>query len=338
MPRIVQVGFGNFGPTHLAAWQQLGCDDVVVVDPDPAAQARCRRMGLAARQVTADLAPALAAADLVDVVAPTDRHFDVCRHALAAGRDVFVEKPMTATAAEAEALAALVEAGGRLLQVGFYFRFHPLALRLKAELAAGSLGTIRHVQARFQGFKRARADSGVVLNDAVHFIDQANWMTGELPEAVDAVTRDHFGRGSEDLALIRLFYPSGTVASVEAGWVLPGRWNDDIVPGATATKEFAVAGSEGAGEIDYQTGELRLHRVRHAPVDGLWRPVHRGVELPHVPATRPVDVVAAELAAFLEAARNRSRSAAPVRECGVAVARIVEAVAVSAREGRRVAL
>ncbi|MDP6342328.1 MAG: Gfo/Idh/MocA family oxidoreductase, partial [Alphaproteobacteria bacterium] len=206
-PRILQVGFGNFGPAHLAAWRALGlAEQLWVVDPDPAALRRCRELGLPAERLSADLGDFLAGADVVDVLAPTDRHFEVCRRVLAAGKDLFVEKPMTATIEEAEGLQALCT-DGQVVQVGFYFRSHPLARRAREEVLNGGLGKIRYLSARFHGYKRARADSGVVGNDAVHFIDQANWMLGTLPEAVDAVTRDHFGRGYDDLALIRLFYP-----------------------------------------------------------------------------------------------------------------------------------
>ena len=276
--KILQIGFGNFGPTHLAAWRLLGlADGLFVVDPDAGARQRCRDLGLPEGRVGAEASEFLDQADLVVVLAPTDLHFEVCKPLLAAGKHLFIEKPMTATLAEAEGLRDFRR--DQIIQVGFYFRAHPLAQRAKQEVDDGRLGDLRYVSARFHGYKRARGDSGVVGNDAVHFIDQANWMMGALPNAVDAVTRDHFGRGYDDLALIRLFYPSGALAHIEVGCIQPGRWNDNIVPGATQTKEFVVAGSEGAAEIDYQINELRLHKVRHELTDGLWRPNNQGVEI-----------------------------------------------------------
>jgi len=334
-PTILQIGFGNFGPTHLAAWRLLGlADGLYVVDPDGQARQRCLELGLPASQICATPAEFLDRADLVVVLAPTDRHFEVCRPVLTAGKHLFIEKPMTATLVEAQAMRDLC--GDQVVQVGFYFRAHPLAVRAREEAASGRLGALRYISARFHGYKRARGDSGVVGNDGVHFIDQANWMMGELPVAVDAVTRDHFGRGYDDLALIRLFYPSGALANIEVGCILPGRWNDNIVPGATQTKEFVVAGSEGAAEIDYQTNQLRLHRVRHELVDGLWRPHNQGVEMPHAAVVEPHQVVAGEFTAFLDAVVGRGAPLAGIDECGVAMAQTLDAIYRAADEQRRI--
>ena len=334
---ILQIGFGNFGPIHLAAWRSLGlADGLYVVDPDAQARRRCLEFGLPGERISAEISDFVDRVELVVVLAPTDRHFDVCEPLLAAGKHLFIEKPMTATLAEAEGLQGLVRE--QVVQVGFYFRAHPLAIRAKAEVDQGRLGELRYISARFHGYKRARGDSGVVGNDAVHFIDQANWMMGDLPVAVDAVTRDHFGRGYDDLALIRLFYPSGALAHVEAGCIQPGRWNDNIVPGATQTKEFVVAGSEGAAEIDYQSNELRLHRVRHELTGGLWRPKNQGVEMPYGAVVEPHQVVASEFAAFLDAVDGTAAPLAGIEECGVGMARILDAIYRSAETERRVAL
>lgn len=335
--KILQIGFGNFGPTHLAAWRSLGfADGLYLVDPDPAARQRCRELGLPADRVGASAGEFLDLVDMAVVLAPTDRHYEVCQPLLAAGKHLFIEKPMTATLAEAEGLRDACR--GQVVQVGFYFRAHPLAKVVKREVDDGRLGDLRYISARFHGYKRARGDSGVVGNDAVHFIDQANWMMGALPAAVDAVTRDHFGRGYDDLALIRLFYPSGALAHIEVGCIQPGRWNDNIVPGSTQTKEFVVAGSEGAGEIDYQINELRLHRVRHELVDGLWRPNNRGLEMPHGSVVEPHQVVAGEFAAFLDAVDGKAPPLAGVEECGVGMARVLDAVHRSAAQEQRIAL
>ena len=335
--KILQIGFGNFGPTHLAAWRSLGlADGLHVVDPSPEARQRCRDLGLPDDRVAATAAAFLDDVELAVVLAPTDRHFAVCEPLLAAGKHLFIEKPMTATLAEAEALRAAC--GDQVVQVGFYFRAHPLAKAVKAEVDDGRLGELRYISARFHGYKRARGDSGVVGNDAVHFIDQANWLIGDLPMAVDAVTRDHFGRGYDDLALIRLYYPGGALAHIEVGCIQPGRWNDNIVPGATQTKEFVVAGSEGGAEIDYQSHELRLHRVRHELVDGLWRPNNRGVEMPHAAVVEPHQVVAGEFAAFLDAVDGKAPPLAGIEDCGVGMARILDGIHRSAAQEQRIAL
>ncbi len=334
---VLQVGCGNFGPTHLAAWFQLGfADRLFVADPSPAARAACRRLNLPEARLVADYREVLDRVDVVDVLSPTDSHVEICETALAAGKHVFVEKPLTGDAAAASRLADQVARSGRILQVGFYFRFHPMSRHAKSRIVAGALGRIRYLHGRFVGFKRARADSGAVLNDVIHFIDLANWLLDAAPVEVHAVLRDHFGRGMEDLAIVLLGYADGVVANLEAGYIQPGRWNDNFVAGATATKEFSISGSEAAIEMDYHIGRLVEHRVRHELRDGLWQPNFGDAAMPHLANVEPVAVVRAELAAFLDSVLGSAPAEAGVIDCGVLPARIVEAVFESGRINRPV--
>ena len=334
---VLQVGCGNFGPTHVAAWCGLGfADRLFVADPSPAARAACRRLNLPDARLVADYRDVLDRVDLVDVLSPTDSHVEICETALAAGKHVFVEKPLTGEVAAAERLADQVARSGRILQVGFYFRFHPMSRHAKSRIGAGALGGIRYLHGRFVGFKRARADSGAVLNDVIHFIDLANWLLDAAPVEVHAVLRDHFGRGKEDLVVLLLGYPDGVLANLEAGYIQPGRWNDNFVAGATATKAFTISGAEGAIEMDYHIGQLIEHRVRHELQDGLWRPNFGAATMPHLANPEPVTVVRAELAAFLDAVVGAAPAQAGVIDCGVLPARIVEAVFESGRINRPV--
>jgi len=333
-PRVLQIGFGAFGATHLAAWTALGlADRVTVADPAPAARAAAAAQAPLAR-VVAHWEEALIGADVVDIVAPTDLHHPIAAAAIAAGKDVFVEKPMTATVAEARDLERLAAAAGAVVQGGFYFRSHPKTVALRAWIVEGRLGRLRTLAGRFAGYKRSRADSGALLNDAVHFIDLFAWLAGGVPDTVYAVTRDHFGRGREDFAHLVLTFPGGPVATIETGYVQPGRWPDAVVAGAMTSKEIVVAGSDGAVEVDFAAETVTVHRLRHERRGGEWHPVLAPVERPEVAAAGPVAVVTAELAGFLDCVRRRAVPEADLARAGVAVARIVEAAARSAATRR----
>ena len=117
-PTILQVGFGNFGPTHLAAWRKLGMDGgLFVADPHPYARARCLNEGLPEDRFGFDFTEYLEQSDLVVVLAPTDKHFEVCKPIIAAGKHLFIEKPMTATLEEAKELRDMI--GDQVIQVGY---------------------------------------------------------------------------------------------------------------------------------------------------------------------------------------------------------------------------
>jgi predicted dehydrogenase len=332
MPRLLLLGCGAFGRVHLAALRVLGIAPLVF-DPDTGAAD-------ATGCVVADsVAAGIAAAEAVIVATPVPTHVPLATAVLRAGCDLFLEKPATETAAEAAALARLAESQRRIAQVGLYFRFHPKALALRRMVAAGEFGALHHLGARFSGVKRARGDSGALLNDAVHFADLLPWIAGETPAQVFATLCDPLGRGREDLAIIQLVFPSGATALIEAGCVLPGRWADAVVPGAETRKEVIVAGHAALAETDFAAETFVLRRGTHEPAaHGAWLPRHAPREDPGIPPADPVQVVAAELAAFLDAVRTRRMPDANLRDGALAPARILDAARLSARERRLVSL
>ncbi|MBR0671056.1 Gfo/Idh/MocA family protein [Neoroseomonas soli] len=331
-PRLLLLGCGAFGRVHLAALQRLRAT-AMVFDPDRAA---AEATGL---PVADSVESGLAACDAAVVATPVPTHVALATAVLRAGRDLFLEKPATETSAEAAALAALAEERGRVAQVGLYFRFHPKAAALRRMVAEGCFGRLHYLAARFSGLKRARGDSGALLNDAVHFADLLPWIAGEAPGRIFATLADPLGRGREDLAVIQLMFPSGLTALIEAGCVLPGRWPDAVVPGAETRKEVVVAGRDALAEVDFAAETFALRRGAHAPAPhGAWLPRHGPREDPGIPAADPVEVVAAELAAFVDAVATRRAPEADLRSGAVAPARILDAARRSALEGRVVAL
>ena len=332
MPRILLIGCGAFGRVHAAALRRLGAEARAFDTNTEAALAT-------GFPVAATLADGLAACDAAIVATPVPTHVATATAVLDAGRDLFLEKPATETAVEAADLARLAERNGCIAQVGLYFRFHPKARALRRMVAAGEFGGLHYVAARFSGLKRARGDSGALLNDAVHFADLLPWIAGEAPDRIFATLADPLARGREDLAVIQMMVPSGIVALIEAGCVLPGRWPDAVVPGAETRKEVVVAGRAALAEVDFAAETFVLRRGAHeAGTDGAWLPRHAAREVPDIPAADPLDVVTAELAAFIEALQTRRPAEAGLRSGALAPALILDAARRSAQEGRVVAL
>jgi predicted dehydrogenase len=333
MTRILLVGCGAFGRVHAAALSALGVT-TLGLDPDPATRA-----ALPALHFVATLEEGLAAADAAIVATPPATHVPIAEAVLRAGRDLFLEKPATETAAESRHLSDLAEAMGRIAQVGLYFRFHPKAQALHALVRQGAFGRLHHLSARMSGLKRARGDSGALLNDAVHMADLLPWLAGEAPSRVFATLADPLARGREDLALIHLVFPSGATGFIEAGCVLPGEHADAVVPGAETRKLVAVAGREALAELDFAAERLALRRGRHEPAAaGAWLPRHAPREVIEAPALDPLGVVTAELSAFLDAIRTRTPRGPGLVEGGVAPLAILDAARRSAHEGRVIEL
>jgi predicted dehydrogenase len=328
-PRILLLGCGAWGRVHLAALDRLGlADRVRVWDPAGVPEGRV---------AAASLDAGLAAGDAAILVTPVGTHSALAERVLRAGLDLFLEKPATETEAESRHLADLAAARGRIAQVGLYFRFHPKAQALRAMIAAGEFGALHALTARFSGLKRARADSGALLNDAVHFADLLPWLAGAPVTRVFAQCVDPLGRGREDVALIQLRFASGAIGLIEAGCVLPGRWPDAVVPGAETRKEIIVAGRDALAEIDFAAETFCLRRGRHRPDgSGAWLPEHAPAEDSGAPAADPVAVVTAELAAFLDCVATRRAPEADLLSGAVLPARLLDAARRSAASGQAV--
>jgi len=335
--KILQIGLGGFGKNHLRAWNQLGLGkDLYIAELRAEAHVECQKYNLPSDRISTDYHDFLDKVDIVDVVTPSDTHHALCKDALLHGKDVFVEKPMTMNSEEAVELANIVERTGRILQIGYYYRFHPISKFIKQNIDSGEMGDLRYLSGNFMGFKRARTDVGVTHTDGIHFIDLFNWFLNEIPKEVYAVTRDHFRRGLEDTSIVLFTYNNDVLVKVESGYIQPGRWNDKVVPNAMTTKEIAVMGSQTTMEADFEIEKLQVYDVHHELIDGIWTAINNGGTSPNIGTASPIDQICLEFQAFLNSVETREKPLANVIDSGVYLAKIMEAVYKSAQIDRSV--
>lgn len=331
--KILQIGLGNFGRNHLRAWHEIGLSDhLYIAEMNQDLLSFAETFRFPKDRVSTDLEAFWNQVDVVDVVTGTDGHFALCQRALQDGKDVFVEKPMTLTSDEALELQRVVNQTGQIVQVGYYYRYHPASIWLKRQIDSGALGQIRYLIGEFMGFKRARNDIGVMHTDGIHFIDLFNWLLGSTPVGIYAVTRDHFNRGLEDMAIGLLTYPGEVVARVEAGYIQPGRWRDKVVAGAMTTKCITVIGSQRTVSVDFETEEVRVYNVHHELKNGVWTAMMDDQVLPNLGSASPLEQIKSELSDFINCVKNRRRPMCNEVESGINLALIIEALYRSGRE------
>jgi predicted dehydrogenase/threonine dehydrogenase-like Zn-dependent dehydrogenase len=159
--------------------------------------------------------------DVVFVLTRHDTHARMAQSALAAGKHVFVEKPLALTLAELDELETAAQSAGTLLTVGFNRRFAPLTQELmkatsqrSAPLAlvitvnAGPVAPDHWTQHPEQG-------GGRILGEACHFIDLARAIVGAPIVAGDVIAaRDAAGRSVDDIAHLSLAFGDGSTAAI----------------------------------------------------------------------------------------------------------------------------
>lgn len=206
--RTAVVGVGVQGQRHAGKLAELPESDLVsVVDLDVSrARAVGESLGVAASGNYRDLIGDVSAAI---IATPTSTHHDIAGCLLENGIHVLIEKPLTSTLAEGEALVGLAESRSLVFQVGHLERFNPAVVGL-----AGHLREPQFVESnRIAPFKPRSLDVSVVLDLMIHDIDLILSFVDSDVEHVDAVGRSVFS-DNIDVANARIRFANGCVANV----------------------------------------------------------------------------------------------------------------------------
>ena len=319
--RTLLIGTGRFGKNHLRNLAQLvGPENLYVADLDVGA---ARRQGAppggpAGHGQAGDHAQ-LAQVDALDIGAPTQSHHAIAVDCIAAGKDVFAEKPLTETSAQALDLLERADAAGIILQPGHIFRYNPATRFIKEHIDAGNLGAPMIFRGSFGGFKRPRTDVGVAWTDGIHFYDLAAHFFGARPESVQAVGREFLERGGlEDWACVILNFPGGRVAQVNTEYYYPEK-----------SREVVVVGERACVRADVVAQKVELYKRRHVLKDGVWGTSETQAVLPEIITQEPLSL---ELRAFLDSVASRVPPLA-TPQAAYDLACIVEAMYESMRAG-----
>ncbi len=207
--RVGIIGAGHFGRFHaLKAASGPRTRLVGITDLDSSrAIAIGRETGVPALAFPA----LLAATDAVIVATSADAHFAVASEALAAGRHVLIEKPIAATVAEADALAALAQRHGRVLQVGHLLRYSAEHRAISARIAR----PLYLEATRIAPYKPRGTDVSVILDLMIHDLDLVLALVDSPIESVDAVGAA-VSSPLEDVANARVRFENGCVATITA--------------------------------------------------------------------------------------------------------------------------
>jgi predicted dehydrogenase len=233
--RVAVLGAGHFGRFHaLKAAKGPRTELVAVHDADPA---RAAAVAAEAGAPAMGLEAAIAAAEAVIVAAPTRVHFALGEAVLKAGRHLFMEKPIAATLAEAEALAGLAAARGRVLQIGHIERFSAAFAAVTG--APGRAEALSWEAVRAAPFRPRSLDVSVVLDLMIHDIDLVLTLAEEEPEGVEAVGA-RVVSDKPDFAVARFRFPSGRAAVITASRV-----------SLTMERRLRVLGREGEMAVDF---------------------------------------------------------------------------------------
>ncbi len=173
----------------------------------------------------------------VALATPAESHYELARAALAAGKHVFVEKPLALDWQDGAEMAAMARDRNRLLMVGHLLQYHPAVMRLKQLVSAGVLGRIEYIYSNRLSMGKIRREENALWSFAPHDISVILSLVGQTPCQVLATGGAYLQPNIADVTMSNLLFDRGTRAHIFVSWLHPYKEQRLVVIG---TKKMAV--------------------------------------------------------------------------------------------------
>jgi predicted dehydrogenase len=325
---FAQVGFGYWGPNLARNLGTLARNRWrYIVDLSPVR-----------REQAAEHYPQVTVLDDVDLVlqdpdvtalvvaTPAATHADLARRALAAGKHVFVEKPLALSTADAIELATTADRSGLILMVGHTFEFVPAVRKMKELVDSGTIGDVLYLHSQRLNLGRIQSDINAFWSIGPHDVSIANYLLGGSAEWVCARGARYLNQHTEDVIFVTVGYPGGVLAHMHVSWLDPSKTRRTTVVGSQKMLVYDDLDADAKLKV-YDKGADRLD----ADTYGAWQYRLRDGTM-YVPSLPMVEPLAAELAHFIECVDTGARPRVDGWS-GVRTVAVLEAADASLRAG-----
>ena len=255
VPRVAVIGCGYWGQNLVRVFHSLGSLQLIC-DPLPEG-----------RQTAAGIAPAVPIVEHFDDVLRTDidavviatpavTHSQLTIKALAAGKHVFVEKPLAVSVQEGEEIVKLAESRSKIVMVGHILTYHPAVARLKQFIDTGELGKILYINSHRLNFGKIRREENILWSFAPHDISTILMLLHETPSELTCSGGEYIQAGIYDLTLTTLDFASGVKAHIFVSWMHPFKEQKLVVIG---DKKMAVFDDTSAEKLVIYPHTIEWH-------------------------------------------------------------------------------
>jgi len=283
--RVLCVGAGHMGRSHALAYHQIPEFEIVgIVTRSPESRGKLKKELGGTYAEFGDFNAALAETkpDVVSISTYPDTHASYALAAFEAGADVFIEKPLAETVAEAETIVAMAKEKNRKLVIGYILRHHPSWAKFieVAQTLGKPLVMRMNLNQQSSGdmwgtHKALMSSISPIVDCGVHYVDVMCQMTRSKPIRVSGLgarLSDELPEGKINYGHLQVTFEDGSVGWYEAGWgpmmSETAFFVKDVVgPKGCVTIEAKTAGGSGASaDVDSHTKTESL-RVHHSELD-----------------------------------------------------------------------
>src|SRR6478672_12583690 len=292
MLKVGVFGVGHLGKFHLNNWKEITDTELVgFYDPNDETANEVAEKYQLPRFAKADAL--INACEAIDIVAPTNFHFELCQKAIRKGKHVFVEKPLANTMDEARQLVKLAQESNIKLQVGHVERFNPAYLSIR-DLPLNPMFIEVH---RLAQFNPRGTEVSVILDLMIHDIDI-------ILSLVKSDVKNIYASGvavmtdTPDIANVRIEFDNGTVANLTSSRISMKKM-----------RKMRLFQKDAYIVIDFlakKTDIIKLLQPEDTNAFSFDLETRNGKKTIAVinPATKPVNAIKEELKAFVESIKN----------------------------------
>jgi predicted dehydrogenase len=220
---VAVVGCGYWGPNLIRNFfDTAGCRVDAICDSSPA-----RLKAVSQRHpsvlATTDFEDILAdrSVDAVVIATPVHTHAKLAKRALQAGKSVLVEKPMTASVADAEELVELAQRLNLTLMVDHTFVYTGAVRRIKQLVETGELGRLYYYDSVRVNLGAVQHDINVIWDLAAHDLSIMDYLLDKQPYGVSAMAASHLPGRLADVAYLTLLFEEDLIAHFHVNWLSP---------------------------------------------------------------------------------------------------------------------
>jgi predicted dehydrogenase len=278
--RMGVIGYGYWGPQVTRNFHNLETSRVIALADKRAESQKRARHAHPDIKIVSDAAEILNSPeiDAVAIVTPVWTHYELAKKALENGKHVFVEKPFTSTAAQAEELVELAERKKLTIMVDHTFLFTGAVRKIRQLVDDGTLGDLYYYDSSRVNLGLFQHDINVIWDLAPHDLSIMNYIIQEKPEALVATGQNHLNEHA-DVAYITVYFPNNIIAHINVNWLSPVKirttllggekkmlvWNDLDADEKIKIYDKGVNVKGGQGLYDvlvsYRTGDMWAPKV-----------------------------------------------------------------------------
>jgi predicted dehydrogenase len=227
------IGYGYWGPNIARNLDALESARLIAIaDTSASARERAHKAHPHIR-ILADPLELISSpnTEAVAIVTPVWTHFELAKAALENGKHIFVEKPFTSNAAQADALINLALQKNLTIMVDHTFLFTAAVKKIKQLLQDGTLGKLYYYDSTRVNLGLFQHDINVIWDLAPHDLSIVDYLIGGGPADIVATGQTHLN-GFEDVAFITLYFPDSVIAHVNVNWLSPVKVRMTLIGGA----------------------------------------------------------------------------------------------------------